>query len=58
MLEQHNGKQAAILTRCKGFTVVTLPTELAHLRELLGNQLAQMKAHDVTLQPRTKHRNG
>ncbi|MGW1913177.1 hypothetical protein ACWCQS_21180 [Streptomyces sp. NPDC002076] len=49
-----------ILARRKGYTAVTLPlpAELEVLRELHDKVVAQMTAHNVARQPRTKRQNG
>ncbi|WP_445521362.1 zinc finger domain-containing protein [Streptomyces sp. NEAU-174] len=58
--EKHSGELAVTLTRRKGCTAVTLalPAELGPLRELHDKVVAQMKAHNVARQPRTKRKNG
>lgn len=58
--EKPSGELAATLTRRKGCTAVTLtlPAELELLRELHDKVVAQMKAHNVARQPRTRRKNG
>ncbi|MGW7646411.1 hypothetical protein [Streptomyces bobili] len=58
--EMDSGELAATFTRRKGSTSVTLtlPADLKALRELHAKVVAQMKAHNVARQPRTRRKNG